>query len=752
MSYKSGAVKDVRHERVDGHGPVDTLELRSNNPIVSKVAARTGANGKRYQILMKLAVGGMAEIFLVRSATVTGVERYCALKRILPRNSSNAQFVEMFLNEARLATQLQHPNIASVYDIGMLEDSYFYTMEYVHGQTVRELARRAQELNRPLPLACVLTIIAGAAAGLHHAHERNANDGRPLGIVHRDVSPSNLMVSYEGNVKLVDFGIAKAADLAVETRSGVVKGKVSYLSPEQCRCERVDRRSDLFSLGIVAWEMLTGQRLYQRTTEYESMAAIIYEAPPPPGTLRSEVPSEVDDIVMRLLARSVTARFQTAAEVIEAIENASIRAGTMLSTAAVSRLMHDLFGPRAEPWLDLERARFSSDTASPVNRPGPKHFMDLPPGPPREAGFSTVSLEVSASLPGFTPEGAPLAGTPPPSIFEAIVERAAPPARDESVQTTSIVHAQQAARPSPSVVGSEVREPEPELPRTEPWRSPAATPDPAGAAGMAPWLPGGVSSAAMSARRSRISRTTVLLASLTLVATALGVIARSSGARLGANHAPGVSPAEQGLAVPTAISAGTSDTAKIEPAPDSSATVWSTREHPVPAGSAAIEHGAATAPPELPVGAAGAAESRPPPSSASTSAAVPPTPPAAADGDTEPRPPAATRPTRPRGSPPRAPAPSPGAQPPFKAIHELFEHKDYAAVVRTCREATMTARIADTCVRAACQVRATGETALWSRSVAAELRERLAAYCAQLRNGDIPTRSLDCSKDPLDCR
>src|SRR6185295_339655 len=203
------------------------------------------------------------------------------------------------------------------------------------GETVRSLRQRAKQRERKVPMACVLTIIAGAAAGLHHAHERNGNDGRPLGIVHRDISPANLMVSYEGNLKIVDFGVAKAAD-RVETKSGTVKGKISYLSPEQCRGARVDRRSDLFSLGIVMWEMLTGARLYRRDSEFESMTAIVHETPSAPSLRRAEVPRAVDDIVLRLLAKSVTDRFQTAAEVVEAIENASMRAGTILSSSAVS--------------------------------------------------------------------------------------------------------------------------------------------------------------------------------------------------------------------------------------------------------------------------------------------------------------------------------------------------------------------------------------------------------------------------------
>jgi serine/threonine protein kinase len=285
------------------------------------------------------------------------------LKRILRERANDAQFVQMFIDEACLAAQLQHPNIASVY-IGMLGDSYFFTMEYVHGETVKSLVQRAQGLRRRLPLACVLTIVAGTAAGLHHAHERNGNDGRPLGIVHRDISPSNLMVSYEGNVKIVDFGVAKADDRVVKTQSGTVKGKISYLSPEQCRCARVDRRSDLYSLGIVMWKMLAGARLYRRASDLENMTAIVHESPPPPSSRRPDVPREIDDIVLRLLAKSAADRFHTARDVVEAIENAALRARTILSTSAVSQLIRDLFGARAEPWQEYESETQQQGTRS----------------------------------------------------------------------------------------------------------------------------------------------------------------------------------------------------------------------------------------------------------------------------------------------------------------------------------------------------------------------------------------------------
>ncbi len=318
-----------------------------------RAAAEVGSTANSYQVLAKLASGGMAEIFLARGEGVAGVERYCVLKRILRDRASDVQFVQMFLDEARLAAQLQHPNIAQVYDIGKLGDSYFFTMEYVHGETVRGLLHRAVELRRQLPIGCVLTIVAGAAAGLHHAHVRVGIDGRALGIVHRDVSPSNLMVSYEGSVKLVDFGVAKASDRTHETKSGTVKGKISYLSPEQCRGRRVDRRSDLFSLGICFWEMLTAERLYRRASDFENMNAIVSESPPAPSSRRADIPPELDELVLRLLAKDPDARCQTADEVVEAVEAFAAGTGSVLSASALGRLVRELLGPRREPWLEL---------------------------------------------------------------------------------------------------------------------------------------------------------------------------------------------------------------------------------------------------------------------------------------------------------------------------------------------------------------------------------------------------------------
>ncbi|MEO8704132.1 MAG: serine/threonine-protein kinase [Kofleriaceae bacterium] len=319
--------------------------------------SEVGSTANTYAILAKLAAGGMAEIFLARTESAAGVERYVVLKRILDHRSTDIKFVNMFLDEARLASQLQHPNIAQVYDTGKLGDSYFFTMEYVHGETVRELLQQAYAASVHVPITCVLTIIAGAAAGLQHAHGRIGFDGRLLGIVHRDVSPSNLMISYEGHVKVVDFGVAKATHRSTETHSGSVKGKIGYMSPEQCRGGVVDQRCDLFSLGIVMWELLAGERLFKRATDFESMTAIVDEAVPPPSERRIDIPNQLDEVVLKLLAKHPDDRYQSGDELVEAIELVASRIGEVISIPKLRKFVHELFGQRPEPWIVVrERA------------------------------------------------------------------------------------------------------------------------------------------------------------------------------------------------------------------------------------------------------------------------------------------------------------------------------------------------------------------------------------------------------------
>ncbi len=356
--------------------------------------AEIGATANSYQVLAKLATGGMAEIFLARSASVASVQRYVVLKRVLRERATDINFIRMFLDEARLAAQLQHPNIAQVFDAGKLGDSYFFTMEYVHGETVRAVLQRAHELHRSPPIGCVLAIAAGAAAGLHHAHERIGMEGRPLGIVHRDVSPSNLMVGYDGSVKVVDFGVAKAADRIHETQSGAVKGKISYLSPEQARGQRLDQRSDLFSLGIVMWEMLTVERLYKHPSDFETMSAIINEPTPPPSSRRRDIPPELDALVLRALAKSPEARFQTAEELAEAIEAVAVQTSSALSAASLSRFVRELFGTRPEPWLALQAKQDRPEVVTVTSEPIPAQLKIMINDPIDQRLSNVIDLSV----------------------------------------------------------------------------------------------------------------------------------------------------------------------------------------------------------------------------------------------------------------------------------------------------------------------------------------------------------------------
>ncbi len=294
-----------------------------------------------YEVLGKLAEGGQTEIFLARAKGVGAVERVVVLKRLKRSVTSHVELVRQFLDEASLASQLQHPNIAQVFEVGKLGGSYFYAMEFVNGETLQSLMHHARSKKIQIPVRAVLTIAAAMAAGLHHAHERTASDGQPLGIVHGDVTPTNTLVSQEGIVKLVDFGIAKAGELG--------HGKVSpYASPEQSRGDALDRRSDLFALGIVLWELLTLDPLYQRENDDETKLAIEYEVPAKPSTKRYDVPPELDAMVQKLLAKAPEDRFQDADELLAAIESLAQKLSILLSTADLSRMMRLWFGTKSD--------------------------------------------------------------------------------------------------------------------------------------------------------------------------------------------------------------------------------------------------------------------------------------------------------------------------------------------------------------------------------------------------------------------
>ncbi|HTM22732.1 MAG TPA: protein kinase [Kofleriaceae bacterium] len=279
-----------------------------------------GAAIGRYRILRRIAVGGMAEIYLATASGIEGFEKRVAIKRILPSFASIPEFVGMFLDEARLAGRLHHPNIAQVYDIGSDGDSYYFAMEHVDGRDVRHLRKALRARAATMPLEHALAITMGCAAGLHAAHETRGHDGALLRVVHRDVSPANILVGFDGSVKLVDFGIARSDRRQTQTRVGVLKGKTCHMSPEQCLGEPLDRRSDVYSLGILLYELTTDSRLFGAETEYETMRLIVEGRIPPPALRRPGYPTALEDIVMRALERAPEDRYQTAGEMYVALE------------------------------------------------------------------------------------------------------------------------------------------------------------------------------------------------------------------------------------------------------------------------------------------------------------------------------------------------------------------------------------------------------------------------------------------------
>lgn len=309
-------------------------------------------------LLEQIGEGGMARIHLARAEGIGGFEKLVVVKEILPRLAEDHEFVERFFQEARLAATLHHPNIAAVYDVDTDGDSYFYSMEYVRGRDLLKVARRAKKRERPLTIEEVVTIIVDLCAGLHHAHTQRNADGEALGIVHRDVSHSNVLLSYDGAVKLADFGVAKARVGSVATTAGQLRGKIAYMSPEQTSGEALDRRSDVFAVGIVMWELLTMRRLFRGDSELAILRRI-REDDAPRVSSACEVPERLDEIVIRALQRSPALRYPSADALRADLEAFAEAERLTTSPRVVAKMMEDLFGEDQldeAVWVNLQEA------------------------------------------------------------------------------------------------------------------------------------------------------------------------------------------------------------------------------------------------------------------------------------------------------------------------------------------------------------------------------------------------------------
>jgi serine/threonine protein kinase len=302
----------------------------------------------RYRITERVAAGGMAEVFRGVAESMQGFKKNIAIKRILPALTKNKKFVAMFLDEARLSLVLQHANIVQVFDIAHTDDTYFIVMEYVDGVDLKALMEWRRRINRRIPIAHTLYLVMEICKGLSYAHELlNPDTGKPLGIVHRDISPPNVLISKQGEIKVVDFGLAKATSQIETTDPGVVKGKMSYLSPEAARGEEVDASADIFAVGILLYEMLTGKRLFYGETDYQTVELVRNAKIPPIKPQNPQVEPELEDIVRKALAKRKEDRFQSPTDMQDALAQYSYSRGLKVISRDIAELVRQCLDDRA---------------------------------------------------------------------------------------------------------------------------------------------------------------------------------------------------------------------------------------------------------------------------------------------------------------------------------------------------------------------------------------------------------------------
>jgi TonB family protein len=399
----------------------------------------------QYTLMRRIATGGMAEVWQARMKGVEGFQKTVAIKKILPSLTDSVDFVTMFIDEAKLAAQLQHNGIIHIYDLGKIGDDYYIAMEYVEGKDLRSILNQARAAQRPMSQGLALLVAARLAAALDYAHRKKDFEGRELGLVHRDVSPQNVLIGYEGDIKLCDFGIVKAVSKASKTQMGALKGKLQYMSPEQAWGKPVDARSDIFSLGALLFEMLTGRRLFAGDSEISILDAVREGRMDRPRSVDPTIPREVDELVMRALARDPDDRFETAGQMQRELEKVLSGTRPQPAQADLAHYMHELFGaearaeqPPAAAAVAVAPPEILTPIASEVSPP--RAGAEVAAIPPREgtrAGESegkgrglliaaiVAAVLVGAGLYYFFGRGKAVPEAPPPAAEP--VSQAAPP-------------------------------------------------------------------------------------------------------------------------------------------------------------------------------------------------------------------------------------------------------------------------------------------------------------------------------------
>ncbi len=378
----------------------------------------------KYTLLERINVGGMAEVFRAKAFGVEGFERVVAVKRILPNIAEDQDFITMFIDEAKIAVQLNHANIAQIFDLGVVDAFHYIALEHVWGRDLRGIFERCKQRGEPMPVAQACFIVMKMCEGLDYAHNKRDSQGREMHLVHRDVSPQNVLVSFEGEVKLIDFGIAKAAGKVGKTQAGILKGKFGYMSPEQVRGLPIDRRSDIFSNGIVLYELLTGERLFVGESDFSTLEKVRNVEILPPSTYNRKIPDELERIVLKALAKDVEDRYQNAIDLHDELQAFVYTAGEFYSRKDLAAWMKKTFAREIEdeaakleayrhatapPALDEptpsagKRARTTQAVAVPPPPPPPANGRNRAPATLRDAGPPGALREPAPPPPAPTP-------------------------------------------------------------------------------------------------------------------------------------------------------------------------------------------------------------------------------------------------------------------------------------------------------------------------------------------------------------
>jgi len=320
----------------------------------------------RFELLIEMGRGGMATLYLARIQGPQQFEKLLAIKRIHEHLSYETDFVNMFQDEACIAALIHHPNVATLFDMGQIDDSYFIAMEYVHGQNLTDILKAATRHRDRFPWPEAVRIVANTAAGLHAAHTLRTTSGDPLHVVHRDVSPQNILISYDGHVKVVDFGIAYAAQRLHTTGAGTLKGKVGYMAPEQTDGRKVDHRADIFALGVVLYEAVTVSRLFRGETDAETLLKVRQAVVPSARQRNPDLPADLEGILRKALARCPEDRYETAEDLSDALEDLLIKEGQVVGRQRVADRMKDLFYDRRKLKDQQIRIALSTSDAAPL--------------------------------------------------------------------------------------------------------------------------------------------------------------------------------------------------------------------------------------------------------------------------------------------------------------------------------------------------------------------------------------------------